>query len=188
MTGPTHELIGLTAVAYVVVVKLLGTDVPMTVPVAVVVAAIVGAEFPDIDQASSRLARRLGASGVLVGLVRPFMMGHRNLTHSVVGLVLVGLLMWWLRQFVPAWLRPDLLWQSFLVAYASHVAADWITTQGVPLLWPHQEMFGFPPDSLKRLRVNTGGFEEYLVVVPIVGFLLVSFIVSYREELLRLLT
>jgi len=186
MTGPTHELIGLTAVCYFVVSKLLGVDVPVAVPVAIVLASIVGAEFPDVDQPANRLSKKLGGAGILLALVRPFTMGHRNLTHSLLGIVLVGLLTRWLFGYIPDWLRPDLIWLAFMVAYTSHVAADWITTQGVPLLWPYQEMFGFPPDSLKRLRVNTGGFEEYLITVPIVGFLFVTFILTNRTDLLRL--
>jgi len=186
MTGPTHELIGLTTVCYFVMTKLFGVDVPVAVPLALVGASIVGAEFPDIDQGSSRLAKRLGGAGILLSLVRPFTMGHRNLTHSVLGIILVGLLMNWLKGYLPGWLHPDLVWQAFMVAYTSHVAADFITTLGVPLLWPYQEMFGFPPDSLKRLRVNTGGFEEYLITVPIVGFLFITFLIANKESLLTL--
>ena len=183
MTGPTHELIGLTAVSYVVMSKLFGVDVPIAVPIAIVLTSIVGAEFPDIDQGSSRLSKRLGGAGFLVNMLKPFTMGHRNLTDSILGILLIGLLMHWLKGFVPDYLRPDLLWLTFMVAYASHVGADFITTLGVPLLWPYQEMFGFPPDSLKRLRVNTGGFEEYLIVVPIVGFLFITFILANRFEI-----
>lgn len=188
MTGPTHELVGLTAVCYLVISKLFGVEVPIAVPIAIVLASIVGAEFPDIDQGSSRLSKKLGGAGFLLQLLKPFTMGHRNLTHSILGIVLIGLLMSWLKNYVPDYLRPDLLWLTFMVAYISHVAADFITTMGVPLLWPYQEMFGFPPDSLKRLRVNTGGFEEYLIVVPIVGFLLVSFLLANRDELINLFT
>jgi membrane-bound metal-dependent hydrolase YbcI (DUF457 family) len=183
MTGPTHELIGLTVVCYVVLRKLFGADIPVWVPVLVVLAAIVGAEFPDIDRGSNRLSRKLGGAGFLLSLLRPFTMGHRNVTHSILGIVLVGILMRWLAGPIPAWLHPDLLWESFMAAYISHVAADFITTQGVPLLWPYQENFGFPPDSLKRLRVNTGGFEEYLIVIPITGFLFITFLITHRQEI-----
>jgi inner membrane protein len=186
MTGPTHELIGLTAVCYFVLSRLFGVEVPVIVPALVVLASIIGAEFPDVDQPANRLSKKLGGAGFLLKLLRPFTMGHRNLTHSLLGIVLIGLLMRWVSGFIPDWIHPDLIWLAFMVAYSSHVVADWITTQGVPLFWPYQVMYGFPPDSLKRLRVNTGGFEEYLVTVPIVGFLFITFLLTNRLELLRL--
>jgi membrane-bound metal-dependent hydrolase YbcI (DUF457 family) len=48
-----------------------------------------------------------------------------------------------------------------------HLVADGLTVEGVPLLWPHPERFGFPPDP--RWRIRSGGFGERVIVYGLVG-------------------
>jgi inner membrane protein len=84
--------------------------------------------------------------------------GHRGATHSL--LALAGIVALGELPFLPwAWAHLGLLvgW-----GYAFHLLADGLTKSGVPLLWPLDLRFGFPP--LRGLRFTTGTWREGLVV------------------------
>jgi len=94
--------------------------------------------------------------------------GHRGITHSLLALgllVALGEL-----PFCPwHWLHL-----GFLIGwgYASHLVADALTKQGVPLLWPLDRRFGFPPFRL--LRLTTGTFTEYAIVAALTMLCLIN--------------
>ena len=56
----------------------------------------------------------------------------------------------------------------------AHLAADSVTTEGLPLFFPLPFKIGFPP--FKFLRISTGGFWEKYVVLPGVAIFLILFI------------
>jgi membrane-bound metal-dependent hydrolase YbcI (DUF457 family) len=56
-------------------------------------------------------------------------------------------------RFYPAW---SAYFAGFGIGYASHILADWFTTEGVPLLWPNRKRFRSP------LSFRTGGLGELL--------------------------
>jgi hypothetical protein len=94
--------------------------------------------------------------------------GHRGITHSLLAfglLVALGEL----PLFPWHWLHLGLLigW-----GYASHLVADALTKQGVPLLWPLDRRFGFPPFRL--LRLTTGTFTEYALVAVLTVLCLIN--------------
>jgi len=94
--------------------------------------------------------------------------GHRGVTHSMLALGLLVAL-GELPLFPWHWLHL-----GFLIGwgYASHLVADALTKQGVPLLWPLDRRFGFPPFRL--LRLTTGTFTEYALVAVLTVLCLVN--------------
>lgn len=84
--------------------------------------------------------------------------GHRGITHSLLTLAVVVAL-GELPFFPWSWLHPGLLigW-----GYASHLLADSLTKSGIPLFWPLEQRFGFPP--FRILRFTTDTWPEYLIV------------------------
>ncbi len=94
--------------------------------------------------------------------------GHRGITHSLLALGLLVAL-GELPLFPWHWLHLGLLigW-----GYASHLLADALTKQGVPLLWPLDRRFGFPPFRL--LRLTTGTFTEYAIVAVLTLLCLIN--------------
>jgi membrane-bound metal-dependent hydrolase YbcI (DUF457 family) len=132
---------------------------PLPWPVATVylLFALLGGLAPDLDKPTGLWNRLL--ANVVLG-------GHRHLSHSLVGAAvaaaIVGL---GLSATAPLFAFPvGLLWLGFVAGYLSHLAADSLTHEGVPLLFPWGFYFGLPPWS--RWRIRTGGWIEQLVVSP----------------------
>lgn len=74
--------------------------------------------------------------------------------------------------------------------YISHIFGDWITREGIPLLWPWKKFFGL------RLFRTGGGFEKFLGIVLIVVNIYLTYLFwnhfhlfekSYWEEFIALL-
>jgi inner membrane protein len=79
-----------------------------------------------------------------------FWIPHRTLTHSVIALAAVG----------AAALMLGIFAVSFAAGYASHIAADMTTRNGVPLFYPlwGRRLHLLPPG----FRLMTGGLIESL--------------------------
>lgn len=135
-------------------------------------AAAVAAWIPDVDNPRSRLGNGLSRtkSPVLDGLVRPVSwalralsfvlfrtVGHRTLTHSLLGVLIFAALISPLAALVPG------LYAALLAGYASHLFADALNTRGVPLLWPMGKPFRLLPGG-----VRSGGASELVVAVIVV--------------------
>jgi inner membrane protein len=181
MEGKSHLLIGLTAgVVLDSVVHLSGDPLTMAkaVPLALIARKVVyyfsvgfGALLPDIDNAHSTLGHRLGP--ISKGIQH--LAGHRTLFHSLLGLTLGSLLALGLEQvvanmlssrgfatpasFVKGW---HIVFFGVLFGSAMHIAADALTTGGVPLLWPNRKRYGFPPNP--HWRFHTGSWPEPIIV------------------------
>src|ERR687885_776664 len=69
--------------------------------------------------------------------------GHRTLTHSLLGVTLFALLARLLLGGFPG------LFLALVAGYASHVFADALNTRGVPLLWPVGKPFRLLPGGVK---------------------------------------
>lgn len=184
MEGPSHVVFGLAgAVALDSVLHLsgpplLGTGVAPTadqvaLKVIFYAVAALGALVPDIDNARSTLGRRLG----IISREIQKHAGHRRLFHSLVGLLLAGVIVWGVQQGV-AYALLRLGWSrtaeklfanvgliALLVGYLLHLIADSLTLGGVPWLWPSHTRFGFPPRRSWRFR--SGSWAEPVVVVAV---------------------
>ncbi len=114
------------------------------------VACLIGGLAPDLDHPRSTAGR------VLPWLSAPLAatFGHRGALHSLLGFALAAAAAFWLAQTF--WL-PDALALAFAVGYLSHLAADALTYQGIPILWPTRS-------RLALGLVRTGGTREAVVV------------------------
>ena len=134
-------------------------------------AAVVAAWLPDVDNPRSRLGNGLSRlqSPLLNILTRPVSwalrsssfvlartVGHRTLTHSLVGVLLFALLARLISGYIPG------LFLALAAGYASHIFADALNTRGVPLLWPLGKPFRLLPEGIR-----SGGVAEFVVAVAV---------------------
>ena len=130
-------------------------------------AAAVAAWIPDVDNPRSRLGNGLSRtkSPLLDKLLGPVSwglkalsfvlfrtVGHRTLTHSLLGVLIFAAIVSPLAPLVPG------LYAALLAGYASHLFADALNTRGVPLLWPMGKPFRLLPGG-----VRSGGASEFVV-------------------------
>jgi inner membrane protein len=119
-------------------------------------AAAFGSLLPDIDHPQSFLGRRLW----FIALPLAALIGHRGLTHSLMA------------ASVGAWLlsvgleADRAMVQGLAFGYLSHLAGDWLTPAGVPLLWPWRRRFASP------LHFRSGGAVEQVLNLFLLGWLL----------------
>lgn len=168
MKARTHDLAAATALVGVVVVQPTLPTVTLATAIVAILANQLGGIVPDIDQPTAPLWRNLPIGGVFGRVVARLLGGHRFITHSLIGMVLIG----WLLHLLLTFLQPimphvqtDYVWWAFMIGMASHLVMDTFTKEGVPWLLPVPVKFGIPP--LKRLRVTTGTWTENFVVLPL---------------------
>ena len=119
-----------------------------------ILAVLIGCMLPDIDHPHSTLGRRVKILSVPISKL----FGHRGFTHSLL-IIIVGL--WFLLYYLntpPGWAT------GLALGYLSHLAADFVTPSGIPLLWPWRQRFRSP------VTVVTGGVGEKVVVGMLMGF------------------
>lgn len=168
MNATTHAIFGVAALTGTAL--LAGTEPPIYV----YPAAVAAAWLPDVDNPRSRLGNGLSRlKNPVANLVtRPLSwafritsftlvrtVGHRTLTHSLLGLALFML---------PVWLflgdYPNVFY-ALVAGYASHLVADALNTRGVPLLWPLGGSFRLIPGGFK-----SGGLIELFVALVALVF------------------
>lgn len=179
MNATTHAVFGVAALAGVALVT--GAEPPAYV----YPAAVVAAWLPDVDNPRSTLGNGLSRSKNpalnLVGrplswalrvtsftLVRT--VGHRTLTHSLLGILLFALPVW---LFLGSFPNLSL---ALVVGYASHVFADALNTRGVPLFWPLGTPFRLVPGGIR-----SGGAVEVAVALAVLAFALYALLVVYPD-------
>lgn len=144
-----------------------------------VVALMIGALTPDLDQPAANIWRRLLGGHAVGKIFHAFSGGHRHLTHSLLGVVAIGWLLWQgMHRFIQPEYIPSLviIWKAFMIGYISHSVADTLTDRGVPWFWPLPFSIKIPPGP-EELRVTTGSVVETILLrlgVVIALFLLLS--------------
>jgi inner membrane protein len=177
LNATTHAVFGVAALAGAAL--LTGTDPPAyAYPVAVAAAWL-----PDVDNPRSTLGNGLSKlrSPVLNLITRPVSwalrttsytlvrtVGHRTLTHSLLGVAIFTLLARLLLGGYPT------LFLALVAGYASHVFADALNSRGVPLLWPIGRPFRFLPGGLR-----SGGAVEFVVALGVFVFALCELYLLY---------
>lgn len=165
MTARTHDLIAfgalLTVGAYYPPAKL-----NLSTLVAVLVGNTVGTLIPDMDQATNRLWDLLPAGNLVGRVFRRLMLSHRTISHSILGgAILFFLANTFLPKILnPAYVNTTLVMASLMIGFVSHLAADSVTKEGIPLFFPIPFKIGFPPFAF--LRITTGKFVEKFIVFP----------------------
>ena len=165
MNATTHTVFGVAALAGY---SLLTGEAP---PLYAYPAAVISSWLPDVDNPRSRLGNGLSRmkNPTLNLLTRPISwalraasftlfrtVGHRTLTHSLLGAALFFMLV-----SPTAALSPD-LFAALVAGYVSHLVADALNTKGVPLLWPAGWRFRLLPGG-----VRSGGMVEVLVALVV---------------------
>lgn len=176
MTGRTHDLVAFTAMSFVVATQPIGQMSLATAFIAFS-ANMVGGLAPDIDQSTGALWKRVRGGIFAAKLLAPVFGGHRNISHSILGIVLFGVLskLFLLLTSQVLIVDGDIVWWSFMIGVVSHLIADSFTHSGVPWLFPIPIRFGIPP--LRALRFHTGSFVEKGLIFP--GLILLNLYIFY---------
>jgi inner membrane protein len=188
MVGRTHDLAAFTALSLVAVVTPEIQGISLATAITAFIANFLGGLAPDLDNSTSSFWNKIRGGSILGKLISPFIGGHRNISHSFVGIILFGLITEVVLTAASQVLLVDMrvVWWAFMIGVMSHIFMDALTREGVPLLFPLDKNFGFPP--FKGLRVRTGGWVEKLVVFPslvIITILLYYYNYNYFLSLLE---
>jgi membrane-bound metal-dependent hydrolase YbcI (DUF457 family) len=151
MMGRSHAATGAAAVL------LIEPHQPWPVLAASAALGAAVALLPDLDIESSTVSNSLGPVTRLISRgVALVSGGHRCGTHSIVALALVGFLAG--DPVVPAPYAA-----AIVIGYAAHLLGDFLTGNGIPLLWPVvRQRQGLP------ILGHTGGWREHGAVVAVV--------------------
>jgi inner membrane protein len=155
----------------VVLVNQPARSVSVSAAILVVVANQLGGIAPDIDQPTAPFWRNLPIGGLFGKIMDKMLGGHRFITHSLIGLGLLGFLLHLLLVFLTP-IMPSVdtgyVWWAFMIGAFSHLVLDTFTKEGVPWLLPIPFKFGIPP--VKKLRVTTGKWAEKLLFFALLVF------------------
>lgn len=149
----SHVVLGVAA--WVVAAPHLGMS-KMAYAIAPVALAIAGSLLPDIDHPKSWIGRRLKPVSVPIA----FVFGHRGFTHSILAVAACVWFLFWGGQHQET-VAP------LVVGYASHLAADLLTPNGLRLAWPLRKSFAVP-------ICKSGSAMEPVVVALILAWVFVK--------------
>ena len=152
-----------------------------------VIANNIGALIPDMDSAGNRLWDLLPLGDHLAKIFRRIFYKHRTLSHSFIGVVVIYLFLNWFLLLIlnTEFSNPNVILVAIMVGYISHIFADSMTKEGVPLLFPLKIDFGLPP--VKSLRIKTGDKIEKYIIYPGVWVYLGLFIYYNQTRLTEIL-
>ncbi len=179
MTGRTHDLAAFTAlnIAFIAT-KPLG-DITLATTLTALGANMIGGLLPDIDNATSDIWDKVRGGNMWAKLIRPLVSDHRMISHSLLGMAIIGYLLSFVLSWIGTFLLVDMeiIWWSVMIGFFSHLVTDSMTKQGVPWLFPIPFRFGIPP--FEFMRMKTGGFIEKCIVFP--GFILLNGYIVYTN-------
>jgi len=177
MTGTTHQMLALLAA--LLLLTLYPVSLGPILGALAIVAAMVGALTPDLDQPTANVWRRMLGGNTVGNIFRAFSGGHRHLTHSILGIFAIGWALNWVvfRLINESFMDQGLaLWAAFMIGYISHPIADTFTDRGVPWFWPGKFHVKLPPGP-EEVRVTTNRFVERVIIrsgIVIIAFLLLQ--------------
>lgn len=187
MTARTHDLAALTALVLVAITQP-AQALTLSTVFAALLANQIGGIAPDIDQPTAPFWRNLPVGRVFGRVFDALIGGHRFLSHSLIGVILFGLLANLLLHFlqpIMSHINIVVVWWAFIIGVLSHLIMDTFTKEGVPWLLPIPIKFGFPP--LKRLRVTTGKWKEHFLILPALLLVDIWLVGSHYEQLVDFL-
>jgi membrane-bound metal-dependent hydrolase YbcI (DUF457 family) len=187
MTGRTHDLAAITALSAVVLISP-PTQITLATALIAILANQIGGIAPDIDEPTAPFWRNLPIGGFIGRIFDKMLGGHRFITHSILGVGLLGGACYFLLNFLrPIMPNADigLVWWAFMIGIISHLIMDTLTKEGVPWFLPMPYKLGFLP--VKSLRITTGEAVESFVIFPTLIVIEIYLVVSHYEQLLSLL-
>lgn len=186
MTGRTHD-----AIAFASLITVSAINPPETLNIATATAAIVGnivgATLPDIDQSTNRLWDLLPGRDYVGKLLRPVFLGHRNLTHSILGVFIIYSFLGFVLPKIlnPQYVNYEIVYVAMMIGYISHLVGDALTKEGLPLFFPFKSRFGFPP--VAAFRITTGKWIENIIILPGTAFYIFWYIGNNHSKFVALL-
>jgi inner membrane protein len=187
MNARTHDLAAIAALTVVVIVESPLPPLSLATVLLALFANQLGGIAPDIDQPTAPFWRNLPVGGFFGRLIAKMLGGHRFLTHSLLGVMLLGFLVHWLLVFlqpIMPHVQIDYVWWAFIIGMLSHLVMDTLTKEGVPWLLPIPVKFGFPP--LRKFRITTGKAVENFIVFPLLLVLLIAICSVYYPVFVQL--
>lgn len=164
MTATTHQL-GALVIA-LVILTMYPSSPSLVTAIVCVMMVMIGALTPDLDQPAANLWHRMLGGRTLGDIFHAFSGGHRHVTHSVIGIVIIA---YAFHRLIATLITPEyhgaayLVWKAFMIGYISHPILDTFTDRGVPWLWPLPFHLRIPPGS-PAVRVTTSSFVELILV------------------------
>ncbi|GGG31686.1 membrane protein [Lysinibacillus alkalisoli] len=119
-------------------------------PLGAVVGGIAGL-VPDIDEPKSKLGRLVP----MLAKQLKHTLGHRTFTHSLVFVLLVGVLIQWLTQ-------NNMMTTAAVAGLCSHIIADMLTGR-VQIFYPLPVKLGIRMNKRQAKRMDTGA--KYLISI-----------------------
>lgn len=170
MTARTHDLAAINALAALLVVYP-ASNVTLATAMVAFLANQIGGIAPDIDQPTAPFWHNLPVGKFFGKIIGKTLGGHRFITHSILGVFVLGGLTKLLLQFIhPLMPRIDisLVWWAFIIGMISHLIMDTFTKEGVPWLLPIPVKFGIPP--IRSFRITTGKSMEKMLFLTLLAF------------------
>lgn len=189
MTDKTHQLIGFSAATATIMLQQPSLPITWSIVGTVIIGSFIGSIAPDIDQPTSNFWDSVPLGGTFSKIVPRALGGHRNISHSLLGIGLFYLVTQVMVSWLPSdrWLDLDLFQLSAMIGFVAHLLGDAITVQGIPLLWPFGRNVGIPPEPLEGIRIVTGKWFENFVVLPGTAIILGLFLWQHSERLCEIL-
>jgi len=167
MTSRTHDLVAfgslLTVAAFYP-----PDSLSISTVFACLIGNIIGSLAPDMDQAANTLWDLLPAGNSMGKIFRKLLLSHRTISHSLMGIfIMYNILLFLIPKILnSSYINTTFVIISFMIGFISHIAADSLTKEGIPLFFPFIFKIGIPP--IQILRIKTGKFMEKYVVFPAV--------------------
>ena len=186
MTARTHDAIAFAALI-IVAAHNPPENLNLITAGAAVVGNIIGSAIPDMDTAGNKLYKFIPYGNYLGRILRRMFLGHRAFSHSLLGFYVISNIVRFLmfRLLNPAYVDIELVYAAVIIGYISHLVADSITRDGLPLLFPLKWRIGIPP--IAAFRMKTGGWIENLVVLPGTAIYIFWFVGRNQEQILQIL-
>jgi len=184
MTYKTHLSMGIlfSSIAFLSVEKI---ELSPALATILFFSTLLGASVPDLDTPTGGLWQKIPAGSILSRIVRPvFIGGHRHLSHSLIGMGIFTWLFWLLLKLLGL-STINLELSAFVLGFTSHLFADSLTEDGVPLLFPLDYHFGIPPDPFQKIRIKTGQWFENLVFYPLVNLAILFSLYYYYINIVK---
>lgn len=187
MTARTHDLAAISTLA-IVFATISIPSINLSTIVVAALANLIGGIAPDIDQPTAPFWRNLPVGKYVGKVFDKLLGGHRFISHSLIGVILFGVLVHLFLQFIDP-IIPSInigyVWWAFIIGFMSHIVMDALTKEGVPLLLPVPHKFGFPP--LKAWRLTTGKWVETWVVFPLILIIDCWLMIRFSSHLIYLI-
>ena len=165
MQGKTHMIGG---VAAAVLVSAGGLYKPETMGELVqwsgtfLIPTIMGSLFLDIDHGNSKASNVNIFTKILSIFIR-IIFGHRNLFHSPVFVLGIGVLFWGSYELFP-YIYLQQVMVGFIIGCVSHLILDYVTPAGIPLFYP------FSKKKQHFIGIKEGGLGEFSISIILMVF------------------